>query len=78
MPKTLARIWLRVVDVRAERLQEITETDAISEGTTGGGSHPYFWVGAFRYLWDSINAKRGHGWEMNPWVWVVEIERVDR
>jgi hypothetical protein len=31
---------------------------------------------AFRELWDSINAKRGCGWDTNPWVWVIGFERV--
>jgi len=31
----------------------------------------------FRYLWDSINAKRGYGWDANPWVWVIEFRRVE-
>ena len=31
----------------------------------------------FMLLWDSINAKRGYGWDTDPWVWVVEFERVD-
>lgn len=33
---------------------------------------------AFRSLWDSINAKRGYGWDANPWVWVVEFKQVDK
>ncbi len=33
-------------------------------------------VDEFAELWDSINAKRGHGWETNPWVWVIEFSRV--
>jgi hypothetical protein len=32
---------------------------------------------AFRKLWDGLNAKDGHGWEKNPWVWVIEFERVE-
>jgi hypothetical protein len=32
---------------------------------------------AFRELWDSINTKRGYGWDVNPWVWVVEFERCE-
>ena len=30
----------------------------------------------FKDLWDSINAKRGWGWEVNPWVWVVEFRKM--
>jgi hypothetical protein len=32
--------------------------------------------GGFAFLWDSINIRRGFGWEVNPWVWVVEFERI--
>lgn len=41
--------------------------------------HPNNWVDpcdAFRELWGSLNAARGHGWDVNPWVWVVEFRRV--
>lgn len=31
----------------------------------------------FSRLWDSLNADRGYGWDKNPWVWVVEFERVE-
>lgn len=34
-------------------------------------------VSLFRDLWDSINAKRGFGWDTNPWVWAVTFRRVD-
>ena len=33
-------------------------------------------IEAFENLWDSINVKRGYGWDKNPWVWVIEFERV--
>lgn len=33
-------------------------------------------VGCFRDLWNSINHKRGSGWVENPWVWVVEFEKI--
>ncbi len=75
MPRWASRITLEVTGVRAERLQEITETDAISEGVKGGSCHPDFWVGAFRDLWDSINGKK-HPWESNPYVWVYEFRRI--
>ncbi len=74
MPRWASRITLEVLSVHVERVQEITETDTISEGVQDGGGHPDFWVGAFRDLWDSINDKRGFGWEVNPWVWVVEFK----
>jgi hypothetical protein len=77
MPKIAARTFLRVADVRAERLQETTETDAQSEGIpmteTWGcyGSLP-----GFEELWDRLNAKRGFGWDKNPWVFVYVFERI--
>ena len=88
MYRSLARIRLEVVSVRVERVQEISEADCIAEGVTpymedSGGQNPDgSWISvpryvyAFRDLWDSINAKRGYGWESNCWVWVVEFRRV--
>jgi hypothetical protein len=80
MPKAAARIWLEVTNVRGERLREITEEDAIAEGIRIGiGGMPYFSCReAFAALWNSLNAKRGYGWEQNPWAWVVEFRRVER
>lgn len=80
MPKWAARIWLILNDVRVEKLQEILPAGVIAEGiqTTLRGydaeSHLYE---QFRNLWNSLNAKRGYGWDMNPWVWVLEFERVE-
>jgi len=81
MPKWLARTWLEVVSVRPERLQDITEEDAIREGfkITGsdGRSHGHQWNEIFRPVWDSINAKRGYPWVSNPWVWRIEFKDKD-
>lgn len=76
MPKNAARIWLRVKSVKAERLQDITEEDAYREGLRYN-THPAITARfAFAELWDSINEKRGFGWDTNPYVWRIEFERV--
>jgi hypothetical protein len=80
MPKEAARIFLKVTDVRVERLQDITEEDAIAEGMSKTLVDGVIFISAkgnFHVLWDSLNIKRGYGWEVNPWVWVIEFERVE-
>lgn len=67
MPRSAARLFLRVTNVRLERLQEISDEDAVKEGCAD--------LAGFRAVWDALNAKRGFGWGANPWVWVVEFER---
>jgi hypothetical protein len=89
MPREAARIFLRVKAVRAERVQEITEADAIAEGistlrelqgleTIGRGPRENYAKHLFCETWDSLNAKRGYGWGKNPFVWVIEFERIDK
>lgn len=85
MPKEAARLWLTVTGVNAERVQDISESDAIAEGVycrmdgtdkEYGFNNDWWWHhgNAFARLWDSINAKRGYGWDTNPWVWVYTFE----
>lgn len=112
MPKEAARIFLRVTDVRVERLQEITEEQAEKEGMPDSLSYPInpiycpichgngivggynpeslgfedkecpdcnTSVKRFRNLWNSTIKKNDidrYGWDANPWVWVIEFERV--
>ncbi len=81
MPKKYARIWLNVIRVRAERLQDISEVDARAEGVeplSSNGLDFDSYHNSFIHLWDSINKKRGFGWDKNPWVWVVEFRRIKR
>lgn len=82
MPKEAARLWLNNEGVRVERLQEITEEDAKAEGSQllshdGKTIYTPNYRAAFRVLWDSINAKRGHGWDQNNWLWVVSFKRTN-
>lgn len=76
MPRWASRIQLRVTDVRVERVQEISEMDALAEGIELDGNETPF--SQFVSLWDSINASRGFGWVVNPWVWVVEFNRTEK
>lgn len=83
MSRRMSRITLDVTTVRVERLQDITEEDAIAEGVelyhrASEEGEPGCTVPAryrFRALWDSINGKRAP-WGSNPWVWVVGFKRV--
>jgi hypothetical protein len=71
MRRWMSRIMLEVVNVRVERVQEITEADAVAEGVTlKAGWNP---IADYADLWNKINYKRGFGWFENPWVWVIEF-----
>ena len=99
MPKEAARLFLRVTGVRVERLQDISEEDAISEGIEkrsvpvinasgvleyripGTNSVCISGRGAFSNLWNStikMDKLPVHGWDANPWVWVIEFKRCER
>jgi len=94
MPKEAARLFLRVTNVWVERLQDITEEQAEAEGCSAGyevitggpcgvEDDPEVWTArdAFSGLWDSTIKKADlplYGWEANPWVWVIEFERISK
>lgn len=97
MPKAAARLFLRVTDVRVERLQDMRHDEAAKEGIRAftdpqNGIVGFCWAEgvlnihdmpknptrAFEMLWNGINAKRGYGWDTNPWVWVISFERCER
>ena len=84
MPKKYARIFLRVTDVRIERLQEIDADGVLAEGmTTGAAFCGDMEIAAqeFARLWDSTikpTERALYGWAANPWVWVIDFERCER
>lgn len=82
MPKEAARIWLKVTNVRVERLQEITEVQAQAEGCNSGLLTGACTArGQFEDLWNSTVKKSDldrYGWDASPWVWVIEFERCEK
>ncbi len=77
MPRSVARLFLRVTDVRLERLQDISEGDAIEEGLDNAADYtPEQNIARFAAFWDSFSVKRGYGWDINPWVWAYTFERI--
>lgn len=78
MPRWASRILLEITDVRVERLRDLSEEDAKSEGITppAGGVLPgWEYRINFRDLWMDIYG--ADSWEANPWVWVIEFKRVE-
>ena len=84
MPKEAARIWLKVTDVRGERLQEITIDGIRNEGLSSMAVHSgdmEIALKEWENLWNSTIKKSdldSYGWEANPWVWVIEFERCEK
>lgn len=85
MPKEAARIWLKVMDIRVERLQEINDKEAAKEGFPLEKEIHYVGEGCstndFAELWDATIKKSDlpiYGWDANPWVWVIEFERCEK
>ncbi len=86
MPKEVARIWLKVKDVRVERLQDITPDQVVAEGITGLNLEQLELMQGhcdipFAFLWDSTIQKKvfeKYRWAANPWVWVIEFERCEK
>lgn len=79
MPRAAARIFLEVVSVRAERLQDISDDDAYEEGVFP----PEYWDGdndayikTFRMVWEELYGKIS--WIKNPFVWVYEFKRIEK
>ena len=87
MPKDACRIFLKITKIRIERLQNISETDAVAEGIIMNNipHEGWYWMEniystdcpiiAYEKLWKKINGEKS--WDENPWVFVYEFERTD-
>ena len=82
MPRSGSRITLEITGVRVERLQDISQADALAEGIRDLGDGigeldmSYGLQKAlFKNLWQSINGSES--WDANPWVWVIEFKKVE-
>ncbi|MBY6259096.1 hypothetical protein K3G69_21605 [Phytobacter diazotrophicus] len=89
MPRWASRITLEITGVRVERLNDVSDTDAVAEGLLPAGDMFPDYPGtfltpkgdfatarvAFQRLWESIYGEES--WQSNPWVWVVEFKRVE-
>ncbi|MBH1430637.1 hypothetical protein I5U42_04865 [Stenotrophomonas maltophilia] len=89
MPRSMCRLFLEITDVRVERLQAISEADAVAEGASPAvlqeirlrrphprAAKPMVYEDSreiFADLWDST----GGDWNSNPWVWVITFKRID-
>lgn len=103
MPKEAARLFLRVTDIRVERLQDITTEEAIKEGVDWRDVVPVIMTfdnmldeevarqqeyqsrkllqDSFGKLWDATLKPKDrplYGWDVNPWIWRVEFERISK
>ena len=91
MPKEAARIWLKVTDVKVERLQNITEDGSKAEGAIDNRGfihspdNEYDRIHTAREhfieIWNSTIKKSSldrYGWDASPWVWVIEFERCEK
>ena len=84
MPRWASRIMLEITYIRVEKLRDISESDAASEGfeqwTDMDGVPDQYNSEAFKETWDSIyGTKKGDAqycWSQNPWVWVIDFKVV--
>jgi hypothetical protein len=91
MPRFACRLLLEITSIRVERLQSISENDAVAEGIEPLahldikkygwrfkdyiGSSACLPIASFQTLWQSINGPES--WNQNPWVWVIEFKRIE-
>ena len=76
MPRWACRTRLKITDIRAEKLQSITEEDIIQEGIVPDGRPNTRSINTFIRFWNSLYPV-ANNWQSNPWVWVIEFKMVE-
>ena len=90
MPRWACRIVLEITNIRVERVQDISEDDAIADGGLEAMVDDAIWIipgtedgvtrtpeYAFESIWNAFYSAHGLGWDANPWVWVIEFKMVE-
>lgn len=75
MPRWASRITLEITDIRIQRVQELSYNDCLSEGVDHKDDKKPCQM-CFQTLWDSLYAKKGFGWPVNPWVWAITFRTI--
>jgi len=78
MPRMASRILLEITGLRIERLNCVSESDAVAEGCQAmveNGQVVETAVSEYARFWDSINSDQGYSWQSNPFVWVISFQR---
>lgn len=96
MPKKYSRIKLEVIDVKVEKVQDISEDDCMKEGIDMETKHGDLCINiqdsgysnslvmgsavktVFKNSWNSINEKKGYGWDKNNYVWVILFKHISK
>ena len=82
LPRAVCRIYLKVIEIRAQRLREINVDDMEAEGTyriensVDDARDTWLNIENYQRLWDARYKKIGFGWHLNPWTWAVSFKRV--
>ena len=85
MLRKYSRLTLEITNVRCERVQEISYDDCLAEGCPYSRKHENDMtnadkinrIGWYQGQWNELNAKRGYGWDTNPWVFVIEFKKIE-
>lgn len=78
MPHVASRMLFEVMDVRVERVQDISDEDALAEGVEPHERNQAMNFPSEQYmiLWNKLNDDAGFGWDVNPWTWAYSLKRI--